>query len=308
MSSARRSLREQLPETPFSVLLTGGSGQLGSAIMTSAAARGFHILPPTRREFDVTQSVRTLRDNLRLLFGRRPAVVIHCAAVADWRCCHDDPEKALEVNALGALNVARLCEQLDVLMVYISTDAVFSGAPKEGGYTEVDIPTSPVSVYGATKLAGEHLVIQTCRNLIVRVGWLFSDSPASDKKFVGLILRQAAQGRAVQAVTDKLGSPSYAPHVAARILEFSTAQTDGVRHLANQGGTTRHDFAQRVLEVFGYGHGVVATTSDAFPDRVRRPNYSVLATNYTDTQLPTWQQAVEELATANPELRARWPR
>lgn len=289
----------------LSVLLTGGSGQLGSAIIMAAASRGLRMFAPTRPQLDITRPTDELYALVSSLPGARPGVVVHCAALVDWRLCHDFPNKALTVNALGALNVARLCDRLGVLMVHVSTDAVFPGRHRKSGYTELDTPTRPVSLYGASKLAGEHLVGQTCRHLIVRVGWLFSSIPATDKKFVGLILRQASQGGIVSVVTDKVGSPAFAPHVAAKILDLSIAGTEGVRHLANAGTATRYDLACRIVDRFGYGAAVLPATSDAFPDPVRRPEYSVLETVYADAALPPWQHAVDELAAANHKLRIR---
>jgi dTDP-4-dehydrorhamnose reductase len=201
---------------PPRVLLTGGSGQLGSAIIRAAKSRGMHVVAPSSHGFGVTWPPAELHGVVASFLGAPPKVVVHCAAIADWRVCHDQPRVAMDVNAVGAFNVARLCERLAALMVYVSTDAVFPGTYREGVYTEEDTPTNPVSVYGISKLAGEHLVVQTCKNLIVRVGWLFSDRPATDKKFVGRILRQAAQGNPVSAVTDKVGSPAFARQAPAR--------------------------------------------------------------------------------------------
>lgn len=263
------------------------------------------MLAPTHYEFDISRSPETLYRFVRDAGSQPPSVVIHCAAIADWRACHDEPRKALEVNALGALNVERLCVELDAHMVYISTDAVFAGTPRAGGYTEADAPTRPVSIYGATKLAGEHLVAQTCHSLIVRVGWLFSSNPATDKKFIGQVLERATRSQKVYAVTDRSGSPAYAPHVAAKIIDLAEQRTSGIRHVANRGTVTRYEFALHVLGMFGYGACVRPATSEAFPDPVRRPDYSGLATTYADAQLPPWQQAIQELVAVNPRLRAR---
>ena len=113
---------------------------------------------------------------------------------------------------------------------------------------------------------------------------------------MGLILRQAARGDVVSAVIDKVGSPTFAPHVAGKILDMSLAQTEGIRHLVNAGAATRHAFAARVLDQFGYTDTVTPITSEAFPSLVRRPAYSALSTIHADAKLPPWQDAVDELA------------
>lgn len=284
------------------ILLTGGTGQLGSAIRAVAERRGLHVIAPTHRELDV------LVPELRLLRRSAPAAVIHCAAEADTRACHDDPAAAFAINAAGALNVARACADLDALMVLVSTDAVFDGRMRATPYTEEDVPHSPVMVYGVTKLAAEKLVARTCRSLVARVGWLFGDQPVRDRQLIGVLVRRAQAGQRVQVVSDKWGSPSFAPHVAAKVLDYVASGTQGVRHVANAGVTTRFEFAREVLLGLGYPD-VEPVTSAAFPDRVVRPDYSGLATTYPDAALPPWQAAVGELvrgcrARKNPERTA----
>ncbi|MEA2703252.1 MAG: dTDP-4-dehydrorhamnose reductase [Actinomycetota bacterium] len=142
-----------------------------------------------------------------MLRAAAPTVVIHCAALADTRACHDDPARAFAVNAAGALHVARACADIDALMVLVSTDAVFDGRMRAKPYTEDDIPHSPVGVYGTTKLAAEHLIARTCRTLIARTGWLFCDDPLRDRKLLGVLVRRVEAGQRVEVVTDKWGLP-----------------------------------------------------------------------------------------------------
>lgn len=270
------------------ILLTGGTGQLGSAIRAVAEKQGIELLAPSHQELNV------LDPELRLLRGSRPVAVIHCAARTDNRACHDDPESAFAVNAVGALHVARACRDLDALMVLVSSDAVFDGRLRARPYTEEDIPHSPPSVYGATKLAAENVVIQTCRSLVVRVGWLFSEDPYRDPKLIGSLTRRAQAGKSVAVVSDKWGSPSFAPHVAQKLLSYSLDGLQGVRHIANAGVTTRYEFARVVLSGLGYVD-VQPCTSRSFPDPVVRADYSGLATTYGDAVLPPWRAAVEEM-------------
>jgi dTDP-4-dehydrorhamnose reductase len=272
------------------LLLTGGSGQLGSAIQTAAIERRIPLSSPSHAELDI------LSPDLNVKISRiSPNVVIHCAAQTNWRCCFDDPMRAFALNSVGALNVARACKEMSALMIYVSTDAVFSGTMRDSGFTERDSPGTPVSVYGVTKLAGEQLVSTTCKCLVVRVGWLFVANVTTDKKFVGAILRRARQHGEVCAVTDKWGSPSFAPHVASRIIDYGLQGLTGVRHLANDGVTNRFEFAVHILKHFGFGAIVRPATTNDFPDPVRRPDYAGLATNYPDANLPAWTQAVAEL-------------
>jgi dTDP-4-dehydrorhamnose reductase len=270
------------------ILLTGGAGQLGSAIRAAADRRGLDLIAPTRRELDI------LDPDLRMLRAAGPTVVIHCAALADTRACHDDPARAFAVNAAGALHVARACADIDALMVLVSTDAVFDGRMRAKPYTEDDIPHSPVGVYGTTKLAAEHLIARTCRTLIARTGWLFCDDPLRDRKLLGVLVRRVEAGQRVEVVTDKWGSPAFAPHVASKIVDYAAAGVEGVRHVVNRGVVTRYEFARYVFSGLGYPE-VEPATFGAFPDRMARPDYSALASVHHDAALPHWRSAVDEL-------------
>jgi dTDP-4-dehydrorhamnose reductase len=273
------------------ILLTGGTGQLGSAIRRAAGARGIDVVAPARRQLDVRDS------GVRTLHALRPGVVIHCAAQTDSVACHEDPAGAFAINAAGALNVARACADVGAVMVLVSTDAVFDGTLRPSPYSEEDIPHSPVNVYGASKLAAEHLVVRTCAALVVRIGWLFTDDPWTDRKLVGVLVRRSQAGQRVRAVTDRWGSPSFAPHIAGRLLDYATTGVEGVRHLTNRGVTTRYSLTSRLLAALAFP-AVEPATSDEFPDPVERPVYSGLTTRYADAILPEWQAAVDELAAA----------
>jgi dTDP-4-dehydrorhamnose reductase len=270
------------------ILLTGGTGQLGSAVRAVAHQRGLDLVAPTHQELDI------LDPEARALRATAPAVVVHCAAQADTRVCHDDPATAFAVNAVAALHVARACAEVDALMVLVSTDAVFDGRMRDMPYTEQDSPHSPMSVYGATKLAAEHVTVATCRTLVVRVGWLFGDDPMCDRKLLGVLARRAQAGQRVQVVDDKWGSPAFAPHVAAKIVDYVTTGVEGVRHVVNGGVVTRYEFAREVLAGLGYP-GVEPAPSSAFLDRVARPDYSGLASVHRDAALPHWRSAVDDL-------------
>jgi dTDP-4-dehydrorhamnose reductase len=271
------------------ILVTGATGQLGRSIVDAAGRLGTALSTPSRREFDVRDT-----EN-RYVVRTRPSAVVHCAAEADLRRCHDDPAYAMDVNAAAALNVAQQCGEIGALMVYVSTDAVFPGHPRYSGYTEEDVPDSPPTVYGVAKLAGEHLVVQAARTLIVRVGWLFGPTVDRDKKFIGIVLRHANAGTLSRVVIDKVGSPSFAPHVGQLILEYAVKEIEGIRHVANAGVVSRYEFACAALTECGFG-AVAPTpvTSDAFPDPVARPTYGGLATLYADALLPDWRAAVAE--------------
>jgi dTDP-4-dehydrorhamnose reductase len=231
------------------VAVIGPRGQLGSALCEAFRRRAVDCVELDHGRVEVTdpQSVLVaLRD-------ARPAAVVNTAAFHKVDACEEDPKRAFEVNALGALHVARACREAGARCVYVSTDYVFDGAKAER-YREEDLP-NPVNVYGASKLAGEHLVVQTCPDaLVVRVASLFGGLGSRGKgtNFVLTVLERARRGEALRVVDDVRMSPTYAEDAAAAIVE-----------LVARG-------ALRGLSRGEQGRVLVVRVSDARP-RARRP-------------------------------------
>ena len=129
--------------------MIGSAGQLGAEVYQAFCAAGHDVLPLSHAEIAVTDAA-SVRKALR---PDRAEIAVNCAAYVRVDEAEDDGESAFRVNALGALNVARVCRELDALCIYLSTDDVFDGE-KTVPYTEMD-PPRPINVYGASKLAGE---------------------------------------------------------------------------------------------------------------------------------------------------------
>ncbi|HXZ90196.1 MAG TPA: SDR family oxidoreductase, partial [Candidatus Dormibacteraeota bacterium] len=163
---------------PNRIALLGATGQLGHDIARVAKTRSLDLVPLSHEEIEATDL-----ESVRQAFAKiRPEVVVNCAAFHQVDRCEEDPAQAFQVNALGALNVARSANEFGAKCVYVSTDYVFPGdkpPPKEGAtssvnsYVEADRP-APVNVYGVSKLAGEQLTLMAQpKALIVRVSSLF---------------------------------------------------------------------------------------------------------------------------------------
>lgn len=279
------------------LLITGASGSLGTAFQQTAEGR--LLLTPSHQEFDIT-NYDACKE---FAHGQVFDVIIHTAAMTNWETCHINPEVAFRVNTFGTLNMARIAKEKGVPIVVIGTDGVFDGKGKVGGYTESDPPHLPVSVYGVTKLAGEHLVMQVVQPdyLIARTGWLFGPNPKKDQKFVGAMVRQIAQGKHIlKAVYDKTGSPSYAMHVARKVYELIDRGTFGVRHVVNTGEATRLDVTEEIVRLWGSGIKIEGVSSTIFPTPVRRPDNVFMSTDYDDARLPSWQEALFEYHQMHP--------
>jgi dTDP-4-dehydrorhamnose reductase len=277
------------------VVIIGSTGQLGTELSRALREAGNDtIIPLSHAQVECVDpaSVRTL------LAAAHPEVVVNCAAFIRVDDCEDDPRHALEVNALGALHVARASAEMHALCVYISTDYVFGGEQADP-YTEDDAPC-PINVYGLTKLAGEYLVRQACPHwLIVRLASLFGKSGARGKggNFIETVLARAEAGERLRVVDDVRMSPTYAPDAAQALAQLITRRATGLIHLTNQGSCTWYEFARAALALLDIEGAVEPVASREYPTRARRPSNSSLRSLRLPTLLARdgirpWQEAL----------------
>src|SRR5689334_1657882 len=215
------------------VAILGSTGQLGTDLVEILRQDNrFDVIPLSHQEADCTKADQ-VRD---VIVKLRPDDVINCAAFVRVDDCEDQAHVAFEVNAIGALNVARACATVDARCVYISTDYVFDGT-KEAAYVESDT-SNPIKVYGASKLAGEYLVRQAAaRWLIVRVASLFGKTGARGKggNFIETILAKAKRGELLRVVNDIRVSPTYTRNAAETLRALLVEDATGIVHAANAG-------------------------------------------------------------------------
>jgi len=274
------------------VAIFGSTGQLGNDLVeVLRESGGFDVIPFAHEDADCAD----LDAVRKVLLGARPQMVINSAAYVRVDDCEDHPEDAFRVNAIGAFNIARVCGEIGSLCVYLSTDYVFDGT-KETPYVESD-PTCPINVYGASKLAGEHLTRQAApRWLIVRVASLFGKTGARGKggNFIETIITKAKKGEPLEVVDDIRISPTYARDAAAAIARLLNHGVTGIVHAANRGSCTWYEFARTVLELCGLNYGLTAVPAAIYPTRARRPRYSALASDVLECAvLRPWQGAVQ---------------
>ncbi len=276
------------------VLIFGSTGQLGTDLVSVLQGCGnFEVIPLTHEDGDCSDAI-AVRKAVR---HSRPQFVINSAAYVRVDDCEDNASEVFAVNAVGALNIARACTEIDAHCVYVSTDYVFDGE-KKTPYVESD-PTNPINVYGTSKLAGEHLVRQTApRWLIVRVASLFGKTGARGKggNFIETILAKAKKGEALRVVDDIRISPTYTLDAAQAIKYLISSQSTGVVHAANRGACTWYGFAKTALELCAIDAPLAGVLSSDFPTRARRPKNSVLGTERhfagAGVEPPTWQAAL----------------
>jgi dTDP-4-dehydrorhamnose reductase len=264
------------------ILVTGAKGMLGRALREQCPS-GCEVLAVDVEEMDVTSAQEVRRCFAE--FG--PEVVIHCAAMTDVDGCEADPDAAHRVNVAGTRNVVEACGA--ARLIHISTDFVFEGR-RETPYAEEDAP-APISVYGRTKLAAEGCVRERGGNhAVVRTAWTFAPW---GRNFVRSILRGAREKGRLRVVTDQVGSPTYAPDLAAALWQLIATDQRGVFHLTNSGIVSRYDFAREIVAAAGMGNvPVEPIESEELNQPAPRPAFSALA----NTKLPALRHYREALA------------
>ena len=278
------------------VAVIGAGGQLGSDLCHALASAEF--VPLTHSDIEVAE-MESVRDSL----GRhKPGIVINTAAFHRVDDCEADPDRAFLVNAIGARNVAVVAQELGAKLVHIGTDYIFGGepAPRTIPYTEFDTPVPP-NLYGRSKLAGEDFVRHLChRHFVVRVSGLFGMAGSSGKggNFVETMLRLAKERAELKVVSDQVFSPTYARDLARKIVQLMTTECYGIFHITNRGSCSWYEFAREVLKLAGIKTAVVPITSDQYPQKARRPRYSVLDNYHLRLlgmdDMRTWQEALAD--------------
>jgi len=274
------------------ILLTGGSGQLGTALQRLLDT----ALAPGRDDLDLSRP-GSLPEVIERL---RPSAIINCAAYTDVDRAEEEPGLAMTVNCEAVRVLAGAAASAGIPFVTFSTDYVFDGtAPAP--YVESS-PTAPINAYGASKEQGERAALAAHPEaLVIRTSWVAS---ATHPNFVTKILERASR-ETVQVVSDQVGSPTYAADLAPATLEALAVGAGGILHLANSGEASRFEMARVACEAAGIDPArIEPTTSEHFPTKARRPPYSPLASERLGEvgmePLRPWPEAIADLVAALP--------
>ena len=226
--------------------------------------------------------------------GFAPDVVLHTAAYTDVDGAEAHPEVAEAINVEGTRNIVRAVRGTHTTLVYISTDYVFDGT-KGSPYVESD-PTSPLGVYGRTKLAGEEATLEWARGISVRTSWLFSETGKNFVKTILAVARdKAAAGAPLRVVDDQVGSPTYAPHLAGAIHEaLQQGVGAGIYHMSGGGYCSWCELAQEVVHLAGIEVEVQPISTAELDRPAPRPAFSALVTERPIPRLPSWADGAAE--------------
>lgn len=286
------------------VLITGGSGQLGTELQRilrdgrseigalSSVYAEAEIVATDVKTLDITDSDAVISYIMSDSFD----LVINCAAMTNVDGCETAEDAAFRVNAEAPGNLARACEKTHAKLVQVSTDYVFPGTDPVPRIEEDQ--TGPLSAYGRTKLAGEQLALENCnRCFVVRTAWLYG---YEGKNFVKTMLRLGTDRGEVTVVDDQMGNPTSANDLAHEILELAVTENYGVYHCTNQGTCSWADFAEAIMEGAGLSCVVKRCTSEEYasmnPSSAKRPLYSSLRNKHlVDTigdDMRSWEDSL----------------
>lgn len=247
-------------------LITGASGFLGSNAGLALAGRatrvGMSRTAAPAAAFDSRHIVDLLDDaGVRdLVAATRPAVILHCAALASHEQCEEDPALAARVNVDATRTLAEAAAGIGARFVYVSTDAVFDG--QRGGYREED-PPRPFSVYGQTKLRGEQAALAVCPGALVVRTSIFGWSPSGTRSILEFFVNGLRRGLPLPGYTDFVVSAIYAPHLVGLIEELVHGEHSGLVHVAAADALSKYAFGRAVAAEFGLPEGLVTATSAA---------------------------------------------
>lgn len=271
------------------VAVIGCNGMLGTDLVAACDAAGIETLGLDLPEFDITKFDSVRASLFTVDF------VVNCAAFTRVDDAESQREQAYAVNAEGAGNVARICSARNIGLIQISTDYVFDGR-KGSAYSEDD-KVNPLSIYGASKLAGEELVRDAGgRSLIVRTQSLFGVHGANFVRTIAQRLKKSNEP--LRVVNDQFSSPTYTRHLAGAIVRLLQSERQGIVNIVASGHCSWFEFAQAIARRVKPGAKINAVGSAEYPRPAPRPAYSVLDTmryqEWTGSSLPTWQQGLEE--------------
>ena len=296
------------------ILLFGGSGQVGRALLRSLGRTNTVVAPP-RSEADLSDPDAVRRAIRRV----NPSAIVNAAALTNVDLAEREPEVARILNEQAPGVMAEEAARNGTLLVHYSTDYVFDGAAT-APYTEADSP-DPINTYGASKLAGERAVAgANGPHLIIRTSWVYSPTGAG---FVPTFLRDLRVHATIRVVSDQVGSPTWSSSLSeatAAILDalrsddgFYLSPGDaGVYHLGGSGAATRVEIARHILGVLQDRASapypvpvVVPVSATEFAAAAQRPRYSALANGRVErrfgVRLSPWREELARMLSAFPD-------
>ncbi|MFC1595698.1 SDR family oxidoreductase [Candidatus Margulisiibacteriota bacterium] len=275
------------------ILITGGYGMLATDMTAHYRQKGYDVYAPDIDELNILD---TAQIHLAIS-GLKPDLIFH-TAVYHVDPCEENPDIAYKLNTLAAGEIAKSAAKNDSILVFTSTCGLFGDEVK--AYAEDDAVVLK-TVYAQTKYEAEQLILAECpQSIIVRPGWLFGGSIKHARNFVYQRYLEAQGKPVLQSAGDKYGSPTYTGDLISKLDELIAERAYGLYHLANNGGTNRVGYVQKILEACRLDTRVEPVDSSNFPRKADVPNCEMLEdANLLKAgfkAMPSWEDAIERFA------------
>lgn len=270
------------------VLVTGANGQLGYDVVKALQKQNIECYGATRKDFDITD----FRSTDTFIINYMPDAVIHCAAYTAVDKAEDEQGLCHLVNTSATENIAEICKKINAKLLYISTDYVFNGT--KDGFYEVDDETSPVNIYGKSKLLGEEAVKKILKKyFIVRISWVFGKH---GNNFVKTMMRLGKELKEINVVSDQYGSPTYTADLSLLLVEMIKTEKYGIYHATNEGVCSWAEFAEEIFKIAKMDVNVNYITTAEYRTRAKRPLNSKLSKKRIKEnfyELPNWKSSLQ---------------
>jgi len=286
------------------VLIIGKRGQLASELIDTKPS-DIELLALGRTDIDITSEDSVLEHVCKF----KPAVIINSSAYTAVDKAQSDCDAAYLINAEAVKNIAKVCHLNNIRLIHISTDFVFDGA-KNTAYKTSD-KTSPLSVYGASKLAGEQAILEYHpeNSTIIRTSWLYSNY---GNNFVKTMLKLMAEKDALNVVSDQIGCPTYAKELACFIWQLSNQDTiSPLYNWSDLGTASWYDFAVAIqdiaieLDMLNKKIPINAIPTLAYPTPAKRPVFSLLDSTESQKIYPAkhWREQLTAMMNIKKEFK-----
>lgn len=215
-------------------------------------------------------------DNIKnTIISLSPDSIIHCAAYTKVDLAEDNIDLCQTINALAVREIALGAKELNIPLVYLSTDYVFDGN-KCSPYQEDDLP-NPINIYGKTKYEGELYIKEILKKyFIVRISWVFGQN---GNNFVKSILNLASTKKELSIVDDQVGSPTYTKDLAPLLIDMVESNKYGTYHATNEGFCSWYEFAKEIFEYKDINISLNSIKTSQYPTKAKRPLNSRLSKN-----------------------------
>lgn len=276
------------------IIVIGANGQLGHCLQKlEARFPKFKFIFTTSEDLDITQEGEVL-DFFEEI---KPKYCINASAYTAVDLAEKEAEKAFAVNSNGVSFLAKASFLYKTTLVHVSTDYVFDGETNLD-YSEDDW-TSPIGIYGQSKLLGEEKALEeNPSTIILRTSWLYSEF---GKNFVKTMLNLFSTKEEIGVVADQYGQPTNANDLAEAIMKIisSDPKKFGVYHFSNYGETTWYQFAQEIAQLTHSGIKINSLTTEQYPTPAKRPKRSTLCLDKIEKDYGIkpkyWQNSLEEV-------------